>query len=84
MAASQRTQQTSFRIYVKEMFCDRVAASKIYMGDKYTNSCPLEYFLRSKDVRIIHKNTSDLLESWLLMLSKKGEKETFKYIRHYN
>ena len=28
--------------YVAEMFCDRLAASKIYMKDKYTDSAPLE------------------------------------------
>ncbi len=32
--------------YVVEMFCDRVAASKNYNGDKYTDSFPLEYYLR--------------------------------------
>lgn len=68
--------------YVKEMFCDRVAASKIYQGDKYTESHPLEYFLRGKPKRIIHPETSDLLESWLVMLAEKGEKETFEYIRN--
>lgn len=34
--------------YVKEMFCDRVAASKIYMKDKYDDGAPLAYFLRAK------------------------------------
>ena len=67
--------------YVVEMFCDRVAASKIYQGKKYTNSHPLEYFLRGKQKRVIHPKTSDLLESMLVMLSEKGEKETFRYIR---
>lgn len=33
--------------YVVEMFCDRVAASKNYNGDKYTDSFPLEYYLRA-------------------------------------
>ena len=28
-------------IFVFEMFCDRVAASKIYNGEKYTIHCPL-------------------------------------------
>ena len=28
--------------YFKEMFCDRVAASKIYQGKNYTNAHPLE------------------------------------------
>ena len=68
-------------VFVKEMFCDRVAASKIYQGKNYVESQPLEYFLRGKDRRVIHPETSDLLESWLLMLSQKGEKETFKHIK---
>ncbi|MEE1024675.1 MAG: DUF5662 family protein [Acutalibacteraceae bacterium] len=69
-------------IYVIEMFCDRVAASKIYRGDKYTDSHPLEYFMSGKQTRVIHKETSDLLESLLVMLNEKGEKETFYYIKH--
>ena len=67
--------------YVKEMFCDRVAASKIYMKDGYSDEAPLNYFLRGKATRVIHKETSELLESLLRMLSEKGEKETFKYIK---
>ena len=67
--------------YLKEMFCDRVAASKIYQGDNYTESHPLEYFLKAKGVRFIHPETSDYLESLLVMLKEKGEKETFRYIR---
>lgn len=68
-------------IYVIEMFCDRVAASKIYQGKNYTDSHPLEYFMRGKQRRVIHPATSDLLESLLVMLSEKGERETFRYIR---
>jgi len=68
-------------IFTKEMFCDRVAASKVYQGKNYTNSHPLKYFLRGKDRRTIHPETSDLLEGWLVMLQEKGEKETFAYIK---
>jgi len=67
--------------YVIEMFCDRLAASKIYQGKNYSDKHPIEYFERGKHKRVIHPETSDLLESLLVMLSKKGEKETFKYIR---
>lgn len=67
--------------YVIEMFCDRVAASKIYKKKDYTDSSPLEYFLNAKKHRVIHPETSDLLEKLLQMLSEKGEKETFLYIR---
>jgi len=68
-------------VFVLEMFCDRVAASKIYQGKKYTDRHPLDYFMRAKPTRIIDPETSDLLESWLVMLAEKGEKETFRYLR---
>lgn len=68
-------------VFVKEMFCDRVAASKVYQGKNYTDAHPLEYFLRGKERRVIHEKTSDLIESWLVMLKEKGEKETFDYIK---
>lgn len=68
--------------YVKEMFCDRVAASKIYQGKNYTDNHPIEYFMKEKGVRVIHPETSDLIELWLRTLSEKGEKETFKLIRN--
>ena len=67
--------------YVVEMFCDRVAASKIYNEKTYNENMPIEYFMKSKHRRVIHKETSDLLESWLLMLQEKGEEETFKHIK---
>lgn len=67
--------------YVIEMFCDRVAASKIYQGEKYTDAHPLEYFLKGKTTRFIHPETSDVLERLLVMLKEKGEKQTFSYIK---
>lgn len=67
--------------YVAEMFCDRVAASKIYSRGNYTDDQPLEYFMRAKGRRIIHPETSELLESLLIMLSEKGEEETFAFVR---
>ncbi len=70
------------RKYLIEMFCDRVAASKIYNKDKYTDSCPLEYFLRAKGTRTINQKTSEDLEFLLRLLADKGEKETFDYIKH--
>lgn len=68
--------------YVAEMFCDRVAASKIYNGKSYKDSDPLNYFLKAKHRRVIHPETSDELEKLLLMLSEKGEAETFRYLKN--
>lgn len=69
--------------FVIEMFCDRVAASKIYGGKGYTDAHPLAYFERGRAKRTIHKETSDFLEMLLRMLAEKGEKETFRFIRSY-
>ena len=67
--------------YVAEMFCDRVAAGKIYNGKNYNDKSPIEYFMKAKGRRVIHPETSDLLESLLVMLSEEGENATFQYIR---
>lgn len=68
--------------YVAEMFCDRVAASKTYNGKRYKDTDPLNYFLKGKAKRLIHKETSDELEELLRMLADKGESETFKYLKN--
>ena len=69
-------------VFVKEMFCDRVAASKIYQKENYNQNQPLEYFLRGKPSRSIHPETSDLIEGWLRMLSEEGEEKTFRHIKN--
>lgn len=67
--------------YVAEMFCDRMAASKIYNGKNYKPTDSLEYFERGKPRRNIHPKTSEQLEKLLRMSVEKGEEETFRYIR---
>lgn len=67
--------------FVVEMFCDRVAASKIYQGENYKPDSALKYFLKGKAHRKIHPETSKLLEKLLRMLAVKGEDATFAYIR---
>lgn len=71
--------------YIIEMFCDRVAASKIYRGSEYKESDPLDYFENGRKRRstIIHPETSEKLEFLLKMLSRKGEDRTFAYIRKH-
>jgi len=68
--------------YLKEMFCDRVAASKNYKGDNYTDSCPLEYFLAGRAREKMHPHTAYVLEKWLRMLAEEGEEKTFRHIRN--
>ena len=68
-------------VYVIEMFCDRVAACKVYLKDKYTDSSALEYYNRRLGQEEMHEETSALLGALVKMLAEKGEKETFRYIR---
>jgi len=68
-------------IFIFEMFCDRVAASKTYNKENYNDSMPLEYFLKAKPKRSIEKTTAAKLEFLLTMLRDKGEDEVFRYIR---
>ncbi len=70
------------RKYVAEMVMDRISASRVYMGENYTNQEPLRYFLRSKDTLwFIHPQTKRDLEALLRILADHGEKKTLRYIR---
>ncbi len=68
--------------YLKEMFADRIAASKTYLKDKYTDKSPYDYFITHIAIHMMNKKSSETMLSWLEMLKDKGEKETFKYIRN--
>lgn len=67
--------------YIVEMFCDRVAASKIYNGDKYTDRDALTYFELGMGHYVMHPHTYQLLYGLLKMLAERGEDYTFRYIR---
>ncbi|MBR6479636.1 MAG: catalase [Clostridia bacterium] len=68
--------------YAVEMFCDRVAACKVYKKKEYTDRSPLEYLQGHGSKVPMHQNTMAFLTELLTMLAEKGEKETFRYIRH--
>ena len=68
--------------YVVEMFCDRIAASKIYLGDKYTNDAPYEYYQRGIASRMIHPDTAAQLDKLLKMLKEQGEEKTFAFVKN--
>ena len=67
--------------YIIEMFMDRIAASKVYMKENYTDRSPLEYHNRGKSKIILHDHTKELLEMCLEMLANEGEEKTFAYIK---
>ena len=67
--------------YVAEMYCDRLAASKVYNGKEYKQTDPLEYFSKRKPHRSIHKKTRDEIEELLVITAEQGEDKAFEHIR---
>lgn len=71
------------RKYLAEMVMDRIAACKVYQGKDYTDGSALVYFEKSVDKGLMHPKTRRELEYLLTMLSEKGEKPTFHYIKNH-
>ena len=47
--------------YIYEMFLDRIAASKIYKKEKYTDRSPLEYYRKGMADSFMHPHTKKSL-----------------------
>ena len=67
--------------YVVEMYCDRVAACKIYHKEAYSDSSALEYFDKGRSKELMHPESAALLRDMLSYLAEHGEKATSLYIR---
>ena len=68
-------------IFVGQMVGDRVAASQIYLGSRYTDASPWEYYEHSKDHYLLHPETRALLEKLLQMVRDIGQERTFAYMK---
>ena len=65
------------------MVMDRISASRNYLGDKYDQHQPLEYFMKSKEkLWFIHPKTKRDLEGLLRILNDHGEKVLISYIKN--
>lgn len=71
------------RKYVAEMVMDRICASRVYLGEKYTDASPLEYYMKNKErLWFINRRTDAQLHFLLQMLAQKGERRTLAYIKY--
>jgi len=68
--------------YLAEMVMDRIAASKVYEGKKYTNASALRYFNSGIEVVPMHPFTKKKLKRYLSYLAKYGEEKTYALLRH--
>jgi hypothetical protein len=71
------------RKYVAESVMDRNAACRVYEGEKYTDSSPVNYLDRSMDGKLMHPQTYREMKFILTMLKEEGETKTFSYIKHH-
>ena len=58
--------------YIAEMICDRVAASMTYLGDKYTDAAPLDYYLSHMEENQFDEATRTALEITLVQIKMDG------------
>lgn len=67
--------------YIKEMVCDRIAASEVYKGKDYSDDYPLIYYQKGIDKDNMHKDTAEKLEYLLTVLKEEGKKRLFEIMR---
>ena len=67
--------------FIAEMFCDRIAASKVYLGENYFDGAPLAYYTSHEMGILIHPKTAAEIEKMLIILKEDGEKAAFDYVR---
>lgn len=67
--------------YLLEMVLDRLAASKVYQGEAYTDASALRYFERSKNVVVMDPGTKHQLEVLLQINAEKGEEYMKAFMR---
>ena len=49
--------------YVVELVCDTIGAGKVYLGDKWNNSSPIDYYKARDYKSFYHDKTREMLEA---------------------
>lgn len=67
--------------YVKEMLCDRIAATQVYLKDQFYDGAAYDYLKKGYDKEYMHPNTYQLIESYLLIIKNEGIKKGLQRIK---
>lgn len=67
--------------YMLESTIDRIAASKIYNKERYTDSDPYDFFTHSLEYPTISPLTSSQISELLLYLKENGEEKALAHYR---
>ena len=71
------------RKYVAEMLMDRIAASKTYQKENYTQHGPLQYLQNGRGRKLMDPETYRELEIMLKILDERGEEELIRFVKDY-
>lgn len=67
--------------YILEMIMDRIAASKVYAKENYTQHNPWQYYINGKKDAPLHSKTRTVMELLLKILDEHGERKMVSFIR---
>lgn len=62
--------------YVAEMICDKLSASIVYNGKKWTNSSEIEYWIKERETAPINSKISNMLTEVFEQVAKNGIDKT--------
>ena len=67
--------------YVLESVLDKIAASKVYKKNDYTESYPLDFFMKSYEIHVMNEQTANQIKELLEYLKDHGEEKTLLHIK---
>lgn len=67
--------------YMLESVIDKISASKVYNKDKYNDTIPYEFFIKSKEYRAINPITARQIEELLLYLKENDEEKALEHFK---
>lgn len=68
--------------YVLESILDKIAASKVYQKENYTNNYPIDFFNKSYEIKVMHPDTAKQISHFLNYLKDNGQDKTLFYIKN--
>lgn len=71
------------RKYIVEMVCDWIGAGKVYSGDKWTQSSPLEYYNKVRVGRHFERETEQYLVDLLAIIAYFGLDEFHRIAKRW-
>ncbi|MBR6233211.1 MAG: hypothetical protein IKQ98_05250 [Erysipelotrichaceae bacterium] len=67
--------------YMLESVIDRISASKVYKKEMYTENEPLNFFINSREYKVMNQKTAEQIRYLLQYLADNGEEKALAYYK---